>query len=485
MKYPNYKYLLSKAAILTSSILILGAASCTKELVKINKNPNATEDPTPDFLLGGAEKSASDVYWGQSSNFGSSELITQHWAMIQYTDPDRYIFTGNSFQDLWTELYATSLTDVNEMMKKAAEANNTNYIGIGHVLRAWNFQLLTDAFGNVPYSASGKAEHTPLAAYDSQKDVYTGLLKELDTALVQLDPSGPAVTGDLIYGGKITSWRKFAHSLQLRIAMRIVDADPDLSKTYIQKAISSSELISSNAENAQFIYDESPNWNPVANNFSTRNDFRISKTIVDRLATLNDPRLPIFASRPADETIPGYVGVPNGLTTDAANNLGLDRTSKPGAYFLQAHAPAVIQSYSEVLFLRSEAAARGLSSESAEALYKEAITASLNQYGISTAEINSYLANASVKYNPSNYKKSIGDQKWIALFGQGLEAFAEWRRLDYPTLKAGVSAIYGEKIPIRFTYPSTEQTLNGQAYKEAVAQQGKDDLFTRLWFDKF
>ena len=484
MKYSTYKYLLSKAAILTSSILILGASSCTKELVKINKNPNATENPTPDFLLGGAEKSAADVYWGQSSNFGSSELLTQHWAMIQYTDPDRYIFTGNSFAELWTTLYATSLTDVNEMMKRATELSNNNFLGIGHVLRAWNFQLLTDAYGYVPYQAAGNAEQTPLAAYDSQETVYTGILKELDTALEQLDPASAAVEGDLIYGGDINLWRKFARSLQLRIAMRIVDAAPDLAKTYIQK-VASSELISSNKENAQFIYDESPNWNPVANNFSTRNDFRISKTIVDRLKALNDPRLPIYASRPQDQSVAGYVGVPNGLTTDAANNLGLDRTSKPGAYFLEAHAPALIQSYSEVLFLQAEAAARGLMAGDAEALYKQAITASLEQYGVSESAINSYLSTAAVKYNANNFKKSIGDQKWIALFGQGLEAFAEWRRLDYPELKAGVSAIYAEKIPIRFTYPSREQTLNGKAYKEAVAAQGKDDLFTRLWFDKY
>jgi hypothetical protein len=93
--------------------------------------------------------------------------------------------------------------------------------------------------------------------------------------------------------------------------------------------------------------------------------------------------------------------------------------------------------------------------------------------------VNNYLA----QYDASNYKKSIGDQKWLALFGQGLEAFAEWRRLDYPQLTPAVAGTLGGKIPVRFLYPGTEQSLNGANYKAAVASQGADVLTTKLWFD--
>ena len=193
----------------------------------------------------------------------------------------------------------------------------------------------------------------------------------------------------------------------------------------------------------------------------------------------------MYANLPTDTSVKEYVGVPNGLTTSDANSLGLAKTSLPGSYFSAASAPAVIQAYSEVLFLRAEAAARGFSNEDAAALYKAAITASLNQYGITNdVVINNYLQQSSVQYDASNYKKSIGDQKWIALFGEGLEAFAEWRRLDYPVLQAAVAGVYGDKIPVRFIYPSKEQTLNGESYQQAVAEQGPDDLFTHLWFDK-
>ena len=88
-----------------------------------------------------------------------------------------------------------------------------------------------------------------------------------------------------------------------------------------------------------------------------------------------------------------------------------------------------------------------------------------------------------MKYDAANYAKSIGTQKWIAFYGQGLDAFVEWRRLDYPVLTAGPATVLDGKIPFRFFYPGTEQSLNGTSYQAAVAVQGKDLLTTKLWFD--
>ncbi len=239
-------------------------------------------------------------------------------------------------------------------------------------------------------------------------------------------------------------------------------------------------------EATRFAYTTPPQQNPVGAWFDTRDDFRIGKTLVDKLYGLNDPRLPIFANKPTDPSVTNYVGVPSGLTNSDANNLGFAKTSKPGSYFSAATAPAVIVSYAEVLFGRAEASARGFTTEDAEALYNLAIKASFNQYGITdNTVINNYTAQATVKYNAANYKKSIGEQKWIALFGQGLEAFAEWRRLDYPQLVAGAAGTLDGKIPVRFIYPGSEQALNGDSYKKAVIDQGTDNLLTKLWFDRF
>jgi len=466
--------------------LLLGATSCKKELAGINKNPNATENPQPDYLLTAAEKLTSDAYWGVDNNLNSSLLFIQHWAKIQYTDPDRYIFNNSSFTSLWKSLYGQSITDLNKVISIGTQQQNNNYKGVALTLRSWTFQILTDAYGDIPYKQAGNIDSFLTPAYDPQRDVYLGLLSDLKTAQNLLDPAGPAIAGDPIYGGKIANWKKFVNALRLRIALRIADQEPTLAKqvlTDIQGEGGS--YFTSNSDLAALIYQDSPNQNPVSLTFDTRQDYRISKTIVDRLAALNDPRLPIYA-QPTDDAPHGYVGVPNGLLTGDANNLGLSRTSRPGDYFRAPHAPAVIISYAEVLFGLSEAVSRGFITGDAADLYNQAVLASLGQYGITDATVTgNYLAQASVQYDATNYKKSVGNQKWIALFGQGLEAFAEWRRLDYPQLTPAVAGTLGGKMPLRFIYPGSEQSLNGDSYQKAVANQGPDLLTTKLWFDKF
>jgi hypothetical protein len=475
---------LKYTSIILSGTLLLSLASCKKELVKVNINPNATENPQPDYLLTGVIKNMADTYWGTDNNMNSSLLFIQNWSKIQYTDPDRYIYTNASFQSLWTTAYTKGVLNLNKIISLADAQANPNYKGVALVLRSWVFALLTDQYGNVPYKQAVNIDQYLTPAYDTQKDVYFALLDDLKAAQVALTTSGKSIAGDAIYSGNITSWKKFANSLRLRIALRIADREPEKAKQVLADIqAEGSGYISSNSEIAQLAYVDSPNQNPISNLFDTRDDYRISKTIVDQLFALNDPRLPIFASPTKDATPQTYVGVPNGLLVGDASSLGLTKTSKPGTYFLAPHAPAVIISYAEVLFDQAEAAARGFTAGNAADLYNQAVTASLQQYGIGNAAITTYLNTAAVKYDASNYKKSIGNQKWIALFGQGLEAFAEWRRLDYPQLKPAVAGTLNGKLPVRFIYPGTEQTLNGTSYQAAVANQGADVLTTKLWFD--
>jgi hypothetical protein len=471
-------------AILLSGALLLSETSCKKDLNKINQNPNASENAQPDYLLTAATKATVDTYWGTSNNMDASLLFVQHWAKIQYTDPDRYIYTNSAFQELWTVAYTKSIVNLNQIIKLGDAQANSNYKGVALVLRSWVFTLLTDAYGDIPYQQAANIDQYLTPAYDKQRDVYLALLEDLKTAQASLSTSGKAIGGDVIYNNNIALWKKFANSLSLRIALRIADKEPERAKQVLTEVqAEGSGFISANSETAQLVYLSSPNQNPISNLFDTRDDYRISKTIVDKLFSLNDPRLPIYASKTQDATPNNYVGIPNGLLVGDASNLGFTKTSKPGTYFLAPNAPAVIISYAEVLFDRAEAAARGFTAENAADLYNQAITASLKQYGIADAAAAAYTALPAVQYDASNYKKSIGDQKWIALFGQGLEAFAEWRRLDYPQLQPAVAGTLNGKLPVRFIYPGTEQSLNGANYKAAVANQGADVLTTKLWFD--
>lgn len=467
-----------------SYIILFGLTltSCSDTLDDINKNPNATETPLAPYLLTGTLKQGADLYWGDANNFNSSLLFVQHWAKIQYTEPDRYDVSNTSFTSLWNTGYATLITDLNTIINFPDAQANSNYKGIALTLRSWTFLLLTDAYGSIPYKEAG-LKVTP--AYNTQKEVYTGLLEDLKQAQSLLGTTNGTVTGDLVYKGDILKWKRYVNSLRLRIALRISDKEPALAKQAAIDATSDAAgVLSSNADTFKFTYISSPQQNPASAWFETRDDFRISKTLVDKLTALSDPRLPVYAQLPSDATVGKYVGGGNGLSNSDANSQGFAKTSKPGTYFLTSTSPAVIYSYSEVLFNLAEAAARGFISGDAEQLYKNAITASFNQFGITDATaIATYLNRADVKYDTSNYAKSIGTQKWIAFYGQGLDAFTEWRRLDYPVLTAGPATVLDGKIPSRFFYPGTEQSLNGTSYQAAIAVQGKDLLTTKLWFD--
>jgi len=465
-------------SLFISGILLLVISSCKKTLDETNVNPNASEVAQPDYLLTASIKTTADTYWGVANNMNSSLLFVQHWAKAQYPEPDKYIFMNSSFTDLWTIGYQKGIVNLNTLIKLADQQSNPNYKGVALVLRSWIFTLETDVYGDIPYSEAGDIDTYLTPKYDTQRDVYLGLLEDLKTAQATLNPAGKAIAGDIIYNNVIASWKKLANSLRLRIALRIADREPELARQTIAAIqAEGSGYISTNSETAQLVYSDSPNQNPISNNFDTRDDYRVSKTIVDKLVALNDPRLPIYISKATSSQL--YTGLENGILIIPS----LGNLSKPGTYFLAPKAPAVIISYAETLFDRAEAAARGFTSDSPSALYKQAIEAALGQYGIASAEINTYTGLPAVQYDASNYKKSIGDQKWLALYGQGLEAFTEWRRLDYPLLTAPATSALGGKLPQRFIYPGTEQSLNPEGYKAAVAHQGADLLTTKLWFD--
>lgn len=349
------------------------------------------------------------------------------------------------------------------------------------IWRSWVFLQLTNWYGDIPYSDFGKI--TPV--YDSQETVLTGLLTELKNAENQLDVNQP-IAGDLIYQNNLNKWSKFSKSLRLRIALQIADRKENEAKQIINELYAQRlELIASNDDNAKFTFTSAPQWNPWAEIFSTRDDQRISKTIVNKLLALNDPRLPIFAQKTKDTNTADYVGAANGLSEGDASNQGFDKTSKIGTFFLEDKSPAVFFTYAEILFIFSESAARGWLSVDAEQFYNQAITASLQQFGITdSAQIHDYLAQSSVQFNASTWYESIGEQKWIAFFGQANDAFTDWRRLGYPQLVPGpASVLPAGQLPRRIFYPNTEQALNGVNYQKAVESQGVDNLQTRLWFD--
>jgi len=461
-------------------------AGCQKELERTNVNPNEPTVVQPDYLLTNGIKSNVDTYWGNDATMETSLLYVQYWAKIQYPDPDRYIPATTNIQTVWNNFYAQGIQDFTTLAQLGDSLHNPNYKAVAAIMRAWIFQQLTDVYGDIPYSQAANIEKYLTPVYDSQRVVYRGLLADLKGAAQIISPSDNAIIGDVLLSGNMNSWKKFANGLRSRIALRIADRDPAAAKAvFTELAAEGNFFLTGNDSDVKLNYLASPNQNPVGRNRETRNDYRISKTVVDKLKALNDPRLSIYAALPTEPGSTNYVGVTNGLSADSASRLGFTKTSDVGAAFTATQAPAWLFTYAEQLFILAEAAQRNLISGNAADLYQQAIRASFKQYGITGKPVDDYLAQASVSYDATNYKKSIGEQKWLALFSEGLEAFAEWRRLDYPQLTPAYTGALQGKMPLRLTYPSSEQALNGNNYKAAVARQGADLLTTKVWFDIF
>lgn len=471
--------------------LLLGASACTGEFDEVNTNPNAPTVATADLFLPHGIQSAVDAYWGGSLGMDIGDLIPQYWARIQYTDVDQYTITSDIYgNSSWQIFYIESLADYQRIYKLGKESGNPNYQAAAVILRSWVFSLLTDIYGDIPYKeALMGLEGTLSPKYDSQKDVYAGLVAELKAAndMIVLNDASKAIAGDILFNNDMNKWKKFANSLSLRILNRMLgkaDAPIDV-KAEIGRILGDPAkypVIASNAENIQLNYiDATNNNNPINQNRKSRDDHRVSATIVNKLKAMNDARLAVYADKPSAGG--DYLGVPNGLSAADANALGLAKTSKVGAYFVAATAPGVIMSYAELMFIKAEFAYKGITAAGDVATnYTAGINASFAQYKL-TADA-AYLAANALKTGTAGYTQ-IMEQKWIALFGQGLEAWAEFRRTGIPALSPAVINTNGGVIPTRLPYPGTEESLNFANFSDALTKQGgKNDMKTKLWFTK-
>jgi hypothetical protein len=385
------------------------------------------------------------------------------------------------------------------MIVKGQASSTPNWSAVGRILKSYTYSVMTDAMGDLPYSQALKGDTNLAPAYDTQQQIYTGMLADLAQANTEISPAGIGFTsGDLMYGGDMTKWRKFANSLRLRLAIHLSIKDPAKGATEAAAAVTAG-LFASNADNATLMYLASPpNGNPIYNDrhIGGRDDYGLSKTYVDSLTSWADPRLPVFAQvNPANT---GYQGLPNGLND--GEGTPIVNISRIGAFWRESsNAPMDLLTYSEVLFLEAEAAERGWipgGSAAASAFYTNAIKASMKQYGIDTATTATYLAQGKVGYDSTalgatlaGHLQQIAYQKWVSLFMQGMESWTEVRRTRIPLLVPGPRAVFGAgvagRIPERLPYDDNESVLNKANLDAAVASQGfsaGNDIQKALWF---
>lgn len=494
---------INKIKYIIPALLLLVSFACDDGLEEINRNPNNPEEVNPELLMVTIIRGTVNQMVDEGYNTGN--IVAQFSAQIREPNTDRYIWESFS---TWSNGYSV-LRDVNILYDIAEDRNLSNYKGIALVMRALVFSRMADAYGDLPYSQAlkGKDANPVYApAYDTQQEIYAGLLQDLEQANQLLSSDGGEIRNDILYGnssyiGDPMKWKKLANSLKMRLLVRQSNkVDPSQALQEIVNNPAQYPIFQNNADNARLKYVEAPNLFPVTSNrIGHWRDRRLSKTLSTVLNNTGDPRLSVFAeptTTSADAFSKGtgplvWDGVRNG-ELDA--NLGSDidsRVSALGKIFYQdllvpVKAEGPVMMYAEVQFILAEAAQRGWISGNAESFYLDGIRASVDYYktvsGVNITATDEFLAGQEVKFEQANALQLIGTQKWIALFFHDLQAWHEWKRTGIPDLKPSIVNNNGDKIPVRFQYPTAQQATNRTNYEAAVTRQGSDDLNTKLWW---
>ncbi len=472
--------------ILFAFLSLALTVSCDQGFEETNTDPNRPVSVPAHLMMGYAQRSYVNAIYGMQRGGDMGGCWAQHWAKVQYNDEARYVPRRGVIDAVWDEIYTRTISEAKSMYTLAGEEGNTNIQGAALVIQALGFQTLTDIYGPIPFTeAINPSILKP--KYDNESVVYDGILNLLDqaSALFANGTGEITSTSDLFYSGDVSKWAKFANSLKFRALMRISSTRNVNSE--LQALVNGANMFSSNADNAQLAYVSSqPDANPIYEtiDFGNRPEYKICSSLSDRLVTLNDDRLAVYA---APNDAGNIVGKPAGfgnLTTLPNNGLGYTyaNISGLGSFFLNPELPGVVMSYAQLNFLLAEAANEGYISggiTGALSHYTNGITASFETYGLSAA---SYITQASVTFSSqTDAREKIATQEWIALYGQGIEAWTEWRRTGFPALTPAAEGAINQ-IPSRYYYPTGEPSLNGSNYTSASQTIGGDELTSPLFW---
>ncbi len=517
------KYLRAgKVVVLAIGILFWGGC---KDLTELNINPNGAseEEVNPNLIMPTVLTEGAKLYL----NLGYQDIA----GVVQHTQKDAWAEGHNDYDwggDQSWNAYYDVLRNNALLYKRASEESMEFHQGVALVMRAFMFGLITDLWGDAPYTDALRGDEDDLMyifpKFDTQETIYTGIIGELEQANSLLSKPSSEYIGiigdaDVYYGGEPAQWRKFANSLLLRYYMRISEKMPDVAKAGVEKIAgnpSQYPIITEAADDATMAFvgnSASDSW-PHNLQFDTEagSNYRRLKmcaTLVNQLQELGDPRLAIWANRvqvslkvdanlPAGtdkvegnvrylspdkvagvsiDQDPDYVGMPPSWSSSVPSSYNLNPTPgqlsyNPHVSFLndiykEASGPllkARLLSAAEVHFILAEAAIKGWSVGSGQAHYNRGIEQSLEAWAVGNA-YEGYIGHAGVVYEGT--VKQVMEQKWIASWTAATEAWFDYRRTGYPNLKAGPAALR-RALPVRFYYMQDELNINRQNAEQAL-----------------
>nr|WP_319997434.1 SusD/RagB family nutrient-binding outer membrane lipoprotein [uncultured Draconibacterium sp.] len=520
-----------KISIYISIVAIVSLLSSCSDFGNMNTDPEAITADVMDYSLVftnvqmycyGTEYEA----WRNGMIYCSTMI--QHTASTEsYWCGDKYTYSGGYNSAYWDRMFPNGVRNVIDLLTNW-EGNEEYYAEyqMARIMKVLLFHRLTDMYGDCPYFEAGKGyyEANGYPVYDTQEVIYTDMLNELKEAATNLEGATSKIgSADIIYGGDVAQWQKFAYSLMLRLSMRLSKVDPGTAQTWVATAVSGG-LFESNDDNAKIEHPGATTSNNSCEPFGKiychedPNAYRMSESFVDLLKNTADPRLRLLCTvvedpsfkigsgnwELGDTTASIQLGMPNGYdeTTGTSSSTYLaNAPNYPGSKnsysvvnrytYARIDAPTFLVTYAENQLLLAEAAYRGWTTGSAKDYYNAGVVAAMEQFdqfneGLApgSGEIAAYLT--ANPYNEETALEQINTQYYINTFSDEYETFANWRRSGYPELEtvSYIGNVTNGTIPRRFTYPTSESSINATNYKAAVSLLNNGDAMTsRVWWD--
>jgi hypothetical protein len=478
--------------ILITIFLTTVFLACDDRLEELNLPTKAASEVPAAPLFANGLNELFYMMNNSNTNINVFRLYAQYWAQTTYPDESQFNMVNRRNPDnFWRGAYRDALKDLDEAAKITSktweaegltEVERDNRLGTIDVAKVYIYGALVDAFGAVPYTDALDPDKVLQPTYESGAAVYDKIIAQLDAAIAMMNPAEGSWPEDQdpMYGGDIALWLKFANSVKLKLAINLADVNSSKASTMVSQAAAGG-LILTNDENAAFTYlDAFPNTHPIHEDLvqSGRADYVVANTLIDKLNALSDPRIEVFAEPLSDGVT--YEGGVYGTNNTYAQK------SHIGEIFHDPTLEGLILDAAEVHFMLAEAVARGLAAPgTAEAHYNMGITASMEYWGIASADIAAYLADPAVAYATAagDWKQKIGTQHWIALYNRGFEGWTVWRRLDFTGFNTPPMMTYAD-IPERFIFPVEEATLNGTNLAAAIQLiGGNDSAQTKVFWD--
>lgn len=472
-----------------SLFCLLGLSSCTKDFEDINTNPNAPNSVQPSLLL------RQVIYdFGEQMSyegFVAGDLLSQHRTALDFNLFDRHALKSPQLGGNPWPIFYTNLRD-NEIIINQSQNVETFavYEGPALIMKAYMAGILTDLFGDVPYSeAFNGINGTVKPSYDLQENIYNaedGIFDNLEKGVAAINAYQGAIPleGDILFNGNLQAWIKFANSLKIKHLMRVSNK-MDVSSE-LQAIFNEGNYISLNSENAIFNFTATePNSFRLAQlRIGDFNNFVLSETMENVLQDLEDPRLGTFF-RPFDNSDSGeFNGLINGIDA-SQTSIALADYSRAGTLFREdtSGLDANFSTAWETNFFLAEAAERGIIIANAQQLYEIGVQQAFEFWLTDLPE--TYLTTGNAAYgNTGNNLSQILTQKWIANIINGYEGWTEWRRTGFPEFMSVDASLNDGLIPVRMPYPSEEEALNADNYNEAATATNGNSINAEVWWNE-